>query len=101
MAALSGASVLKCDGTFRHACTVMPDTSRTQSAANRPSSQARALDDSRRYEEIQVIEMRLIPNDRPKVTGLRHDSGPNRGLGSMMNPPRCSTPETTSTTPMR
>jgi hypothetical protein len=36
-----GVSRLKCDGTRRHACSVINETSSTHAPANRPSSQPR------------------------------------------------------------
>ena len=48
MAASSGDSVLKCDGTWRQAWTVMPRTSTTQSTAKTVSRSVRVLEAIRR-----------------------------------------------------
>ena len=42
IAVSSGVSMLKCEGTCRHACTVIRATSVTQAAANGTSSHRRA-----------------------------------------------------------
>src|SRR5216683_1713151 len=85
---LNGVSVLKWDGTWRHACREMPPTSTMQSAAKIPSSHERKRRLRTRYEVTQVIAMRVNPNDRPKVVGLRQDTGPSQGPPRTKNTPK-------------
>lgn len=96
----NGVSMLKWDGTRRHACRVMPATSSTQSAANSPSSTVRVRTPVRRYEEIQPTAMSVRPKERPKVTGLRHDTGPSQEPPSTTRTTRCTRPDAMSTAPV-
>ena len=40
----------------------------------------------------QVIAARTVPKERPKVIGLRQDSGPSQGRGQIRAGTRCATP---------
>ena len=74
---------------------MIPSTSTTQSTVNTPSSTARVRALSTKYDVTQVIAASVAPNDTPKVTALRHDTGPPHGRGSITNISRCSNPEAT------
>ncbi|WP_425329347.1 hypothetical protein [Streptomyces inhibens] len=75
----SAVSRLKCEGTRRHACTVIPATSAAQSAAKIPSVTDRSRPPMRRHEVSQVIVISVSPKDRPNVTGFRQETGPRQG----------------------
>jgi hypothetical protein len=77
-AASNGVSMLKCDGTPRHACKETRRVSRTHAAAKAPSRsvRVRSLIDTSDASSVTLISVR--PNERPNVVGLRSDSGPSQ-----------------------
>lgn len=93
--------MLKCEGTWRHACTVIPVTSTTQSAAKTTSSRRRVRPLSRSEADTQVMATSVEPKDSPKVTALRQDSGPAQGRGSAAATTRWVRPEAIRTAPTR
>jgi hypothetical protein len=97
----SGVCMLKCEGTRRHACTVIPPTSTTQSAANTPSSSARRRAPTRRYEVTQATVTRVSPKDSPKVAGFRQDTGPAHAPPRTANTPRWNNPARNRPAPIR
>jgi hypothetical protein len=74
----------------------MPVTSTTQSPANTPSSHARARSPRRSHRATQVIDASVMPNDSPKVTALRQDTGPSHGRESTAKTTRWNNPDATS-----
>ncbi|MFF3458653.1 hypothetical protein ACFYXH_30930 [Streptomyces sp. NPDC002730] len=95
-----GVSRLKCDGTPRHAWRVMPPTSSTQSAANRPSSTERARAPMRRYDVTHATAISVRPKETPKVNGLRQETGPVHGPPSTKKTPRWKRPAAIRTAPV-
>lgn len=93
-------SSLKCDGTRRHAWSVIRAVSTTQAAANTPRTRTRARSPSRTNEATHAIVTRVSPNDRPKVTGLRHDTGPVHGPPSTAKTTRWTRPDAMSAAPI-
>ena len=49
----------------------------------------------------QVPLARTVPNETPKVTGLRQESGPSQGRGSASATARCARPARTSAAAIR
>ena len=94
--ASSGVSILKCDGTPRHACSETRNVSRTHAAAKIPSSRVRVRSSSDTNEAIHVTLMSVTPKERPKVVGFRNDRGPSHEpplvnrMARWTSPPRMS-----------
>src|SRR5262245_19325264 len=75
--ASTGVSTLKCDGTPRQAWSDTKNVSTTQAAVNKPSKKARERFLIGSNDAITVTLIKVKPNERPNVAGLRSDNGPS------------------------
>lgn len=95
--AVASAGGVKCDGTRRHACIVMPATSTAHATPKTASSRDRVGTRIGTNDRTQVSVASVSPKDSPKVAGLRQDSGPDHGPPVTSSTPRWNRPLTSST----
>src|SRR5438132_1326763 len=92
-------SMLKREGTPRHACSVTNAVSSTQPTVNAPRSVERARLPRRRNDATHTMVISVTPNDSPNVAALRSDSGPCHVPPPMTRIARWISPLPTNSTP--
>src|SRR4029453_8504297 len=101
IAASTGVSTLKCDGTPRQAWSETKNVSTTQAAVNKPSKMAPERFLIGGTEPTTVPLIRVKPNERPNVAGLRNDNGPSHVPPLVTSMARWMTPLRISRAPVQ